>query len=65
MSKKITTAIDSHTNEPITIDEALLVRDSVHFVCDDCGERVIAHKRSKTGSAAHFEHKQANPLCKY
>ncbi|MDD1824304.1 hypothetical protein LRP52_19125 [Photobacterium sp. ZSDE20] len=65
MSKSITTAINDHTNEPISIDEALEVRHMVYFTCDDCGEQVIAHKASTTGSKAHFEHKQANPACKY
>ena len=45
------------------IEEAIELRihGSVYFICDDCGEPVIPHK----GNTPHFEHKQANPVCKY
>lgn len=67
MSKNIHTAINGWDNKPVTIEQALELRDSGFnkFVCDDCGQSVSAHKAGTTGSKAHFEHKQANPLCKY
>ena len=43
---------------------ALALRKSgtknLHFICGHCGESVKPHRASKTGMAAHFEHKQRN-----
>jgi len=64
-TKNIFTAINASDNQPITIDEALEIRHKTHFICDDCGQRLRAHKRSKTGANAHFEHLIKNPYCKY
>ncbi|CAK2058001.1 transposase [Vibrio crassostreae] len=67
MSKNIQTAINTWDNKPVTIEQALVLRDSGFngFKCDDCGDSVRAHKQSTTGAKAHFEHHEANPLCKY
>jgi transcription initiation factor IIE alpha subunit len=64
-TKNIFTAINVDDNQPITIDEALKIRHKTHFTCDDCGHRLRAHKRSKTGANAHFEHLTKNPHCNY
>ena len=64
-TKNILTAINANDNQQITIDEALKIRRETQFICDDCGHRLRAHKRSKTGANAHFEHLTKNPLCNY
>ena len=64
-AKNIFTAICANDDQPIAIDEALKIRDKTCFICDDCGHRLRAHKRSKNGANAHFEHFIKNPFCKY
>jgi hypothetical protein len=52
---------------PMEIKTALEIRarkPSADFRCQECGERVRAHKKGTTGQEAHFEHLSANPGCK-
>jgi hypothetical protein len=52
----------------ISIDEGLALRtittrgNRPRFICDECGERVRAHK-SGGHAGAHFEHHKRNPSC--
>ena len=35
------------------------------FSCEGCGKPVRAHKAGTTGQAAHFEHLEKNPSCRF
>ena len=52
----------------LTIEEALDLRtqrpaSAHHFYCQECGQRVRAHKAGTTGQGAHFEYLLRNPQC--
>jgi hypothetical protein len=51
----------------ISIGNAVTLRDKspklAKFACPHCGEPVRAHRQSKAGARAHFEHYEKNQDC--